>query len=384
MIFAGVPAWAESVLPDVPDRAPVLVELFFEAGCESCAEIRQTVLPELERRYSGYYQLGERDIGIQSNYLALVHYQEAAGVRDNEPVSIAVDGGVDYLAGVERIKAGVFPALEQAIARHLEGRGRDIRPLAAAQVAESGQQGLQRRLAGFTLVGVMCAAAVDSINPCAIATLVFFMSLLSAARMGARRMMLAGLAFLAACFVTYLGIGFGLLRVLDFLVAFREARRVIEFSLMAVMVWFAFLSFRDAIRYRRTGRAADVTLKLPESIQIRIHRVIKAGMRKRNLVLGGIGVGVAVTLLESVCTGQVYVPALVMMLKSGHSMWLCTLYLLVYNVIFVMPLAVVLVLTCAGMSTPVLVEWSRRNVVTSKLLMGLLFVGMTVLMVLFR
>ncbi|MEI6516687.1 MAG: hypothetical protein WCO77_11985, partial [bacterium] len=94
--------------------------------------------------------------------------------------------------------------------------------------------------------------------------------------------------------------------------------------------------------------------------------------------------GVAVTVLESVCTGQVYVPALVMMLKSGAAPLRCTLYLLLYNLIFVMPLAIVLALTCGGMSTPALMDWSRRNVTVSKILLGLFFVGMTALMVALR
>jgi hypothetical protein len=58
----------------------------------------------------------------------------------------------------------------------------------------------------------------------------------------------------------------------------------------------------------------------------------------------------------------------------------CTLYLQV----LMMPLSVGLVLTCAGLRTPVLVERSRRNVVASKILLGVLFLGMTAMLVLVR
>ena len=111
---------------------------------------------------------------------------------------------------------------------------------------------------------------------------------------------------------------------------------------------------------------------------------MKSGLQNHHLILGGFGVGIVVTVLESLCTGQVYVPALVMMLKGGHSIWRCTFYLLLYNAVFVLPLLIVLGLTCAGLKTPVLVAWSRRNVVTSKVLLGLLFVGMIILMLLLR
>lgn len=381
--LVALPAWGQ-VFVSGSGQQGVLLEFFFETGCESCAVIRQTVLPELARRYSGYYDLRERDIGVQSNYLALVHYQELTGVKDNEPVSMVVAGRT-YLAGVARIKAQLFPALEQALSRQLS----DPTPGEAGGDATLRAQAdstlvLQQRVARFTLVGVIVAAAIDSINPCAIASLVFFMSLLSAARMGVSRMWVSGLAFLAACFVTYLGIGFGLLNVLGFLTAVREWRGLLDWTLMGVMAGLAFLSFRDAIRYHRTGLASEVSLKLPDWIQVRIHRVMKSGLKSHHLILGGLGMGAAVTLLESVCTGQVYVPALVMMLKCGQSTWRSLSYLVLYNAIFVLPLLLVLGLTCAGLKTPALVAWSRRNVVWSKILLGLLFLGMIALMVLLR
>jgi hypothetical protein len=382
MLLAALPAWGQVPAPESGPRAVVL-EFFFEVGCESCAEVRQTVLPELARRYSGYYELRERDIGLQSNYLALVRYQELAHTQDNEPVSMVVAGRT-YLAGVARIKAQLFPAIDSALSRQLLAETSDTTGEAALRAREAGTLDLQRRVERFTLPGVILAAVVDSINPCAISALVFFMSLMSAARMGVSRMWISGLAFLAACFVTYLGIGFGLLKVLGFLTAVREWRGIIDWTLVAVMAGFAFFSFRDAVRYHRTGLASDVSLKLPDSIQARIHRVMKSGVKSHHLILGGLGMGAAVTLLESVCTGQVYVPALVMMLKCGQSTWRCLAYLLLYNAIFVLPLLLVLGLTCAGLKTPALVAWSRRNVVLSKILLGMLFLGMIALMVLLR
>ncbi len=378
LLFAALPILGRAAVPE-PAVGQAVIEFFFEEGCESCSEVRHTVFPDLERRYAGYYRLIERDIGIQSNYLALVHYQDAAHVKDNEPVSVVVNG-CNYLPGVTRIKAGLFPALDEALARH----GPHVQPSLSPDfpAREGGPSVLQRRVERFTLLGILSAALVDSINPCAISTLVFFMSLLSAARIGVYRMWVSGLAFLAACFVTYLGIGFGLLKVLDFLTAFHEVKIFVDWVLIVVMAGFAIFSFRDAARYHRTGQASEVSLKLPGTFQTWIHRVMKRGLRNHHLILGGFGIGVVVTLLESVCTGQVYVPALVLMLKSGQAVWRCMFYLLVYNVVFVLPLLIVLSLTCAGLKTPVLVAWSRRNVVTSKVLLGLLFVGMTVLMML--
>jgi hypothetical protein len=360
------------------DVSPVTVDFFFEPGCDSCLQVRREVLPELERRYSGVYELQERDIGIKSNYLVLVAYQDALGVKDNEPVSMVVDGR-EFLAGFSCIQSRLYDALDRAVVRQLQQDAPD--PVVDIS---SQEDPLQRRVKSFTLAAVSAAAVVDSINPCAIATLVFFMSLLSVARISIGRMWLAGGAFLAASFVTYMAIGFGLLGVLQFLQASRMMRLILDMVLAGVMLVFACLSFRDAIRYHRSGQAGAVALKLPAGLQARIHRVMKSGFRKRSLLLGGLGTGVVVTVIESVCTGQVYVPTLVLMLKQGESVLRCAGYLFVYNAIFVLPLAVTLALTCGGLSTPVLVEWSRRNVTVSKTLLGVFFLVMTAVMLVVR
>ena len=370
-VCAGIPGAGASGA----DR--VTLDFFYEPGCASCEEVRNEVWPELARRFTGLYELQEWDIGVTSNYLRLVAFQECSGAGENEPVCVVIDGR-DLVAGVVTIKRDLAHRVEQAIARRLESGP------PPAPVVPPAAPLLQRRVAAFTLAGVAGAAAVDSINPCAISTLVFFLSLLSVARVGVRRMWLAGGAFLAGCFATYLVIGFGLFQALRELAGFGAMRAVLDSLILAALVVLAGLSFLDARRFHRSGRAADLRLTLPAALQARIHALMRSGLHRRSLVLGGVGAGAGVTLLESVCTGQVYVPALVLMLKSGDSLVRPALYLLLYNVIFVLPLAVALALTCGGLGTPALVDWSRRNVVASKTVTGVFFLAMAALMVALR
>jgi len=97
-------------------------------------------------------------------------------------------------------------------------------------------------------------------------------------------------------------------------------------------------------------------------------------------MLGGALAGGLVTVLESVCTGQVYLPTLVLMVREGgfnlRVLWL----LLLYNALFVLPLVVTLLLTWRGLRTERLLEWSRRNVVPAKLALAALFMGLAVLL----
>jgi hypothetical protein len=66
----------------------------------------------------------------------------------------------------------------------------------------------------------------------------------------------------------------------------------------------------DFVRYARTKDVRNVTLGLPKSIKASIHRVIRVGLTGRALAAGAATVGVLVALLESVCTGQAYLPTI--------------------------------------------------------------------------
>jgi hypothetical protein len=160
--------------------------------------------------------------------------------------------------------------------------------------------------------------------------------------------------------------------------------RLLSGVLLLMVIVFSALSFLDAARYRRGGAGDALLLRLPASLQARIRDAVKRGLKTRNLVVGGFGAGVAVTLMESVCTGQVYVPALALMIRSGQSVSWCLLSLGLYNLIVVSPLLFLLWLTFAGLRTVRLVEWSRRNVVASKMALGLFFAALAVMMIVTR
>ena len=359
-----------------PEEARIRIEMFSERGCDVCERLRREVIPEFEFRYAGGYDWREYDISVPANYRRLVQWLRQLAVKGNPPVLVVVDGR-EALAGYEAIRDGMSGAMERAMAARLAGAGPPEAPA-------DGPGSVSRHVAGFTLAGILSAAFVDSINPCMVAMMVFFLSLLSVSHAGVRRMALAGSAFVLACYVTYFVLGAGLFSGLRTLTAVQWIRRVVDGFLILLLVFFSLFSFLDAVRYHRTGKSRSVLLKLPDRLQRRIHEVIRRGLHTPRLVAGGFGVGVVVTLMESLCTGQVYLPALAFMIRSGQSTGRCMGYLAVYNLIFVLPLAVLLGLTCAGIGTPVLVEWSRRNVVFSKVLLGLFFAGMAAMMHLLR
>jgi len=345
------------------------IEFFFQQGCDNCCRVENEILPELDGLYAGFYTLDKCDIGIMTNYLRLAGYQERLGCQTDTDVSLVVNGRI-MLNGLSEIRNGLFETMD----RVLTG---DLRAVPATPAT---MDALQARMHRFTLPGVMAAGFVDGLNPCAISALVFFMSLLALSKISGRQLLLAGCAFCAASFLTYFIIGLGLLRALHLAAGFSAVRTAIDFGMTALLLLLAGLSFRDAWRYRQDCDPKSLSLRLPRPIMRLTHAVMRRGLQSRHLVLGGIGIGIAVTALESICTGQVYVPTLALILRGGSSFLRATSYLALYNFLFILPLIIVFWLTWRGLRTAELLAWSRRNVVSSKCLLGFFFLGLAALL----
>lgn len=364
---------------------PVPVDFFFEPGCVECRRVREEVLPELEARFTGLYVLNEYDMSQTSNVVRLVAYQEAlkSGNR-NAPVSMVIDS-THALEGLDAIRTGLLDTVESAVAARLQDGWEPPPPIVvpvAASGAGGGSAAVTERAHRFALAAVLGAGLADGVNPCAISTLVFFMSMLAVARVRGRGLLLMGVAFCAASFITYTALGFGLLRAIHSLSVFPRVQEGLRWTMVAALAVLAAMSLLDAVRFRRTGDPHKVLLQLPRSVKDRIHAVIRTRLHRGSMVLGGLTVGALVTLLESVCTGQVYVPTLVVVIRSGQAATREWMYLLLYNVMFILPLTVVFILTYAGLRTEVLMRWSRTNVVYSKVALGILFILLAALTVL--
>lgn len=103
-------------------------------------------------------------------------------------------------------------------------------------------------------------------------------------------------------------------------------------------------------------------------------------MRTRRLVLAAFAVGIVISLLESVCTGQVYLPTIVYVLKDRGLAARPLACLVLYNLMFIMPLLAVFGLVFAGMTSTRLLTFSKRHLALSKTLLALLFLGLGLLL----
>ncbi len=92
----------------------------------------------------------------------------------------------------------------------------------------------------------------------------------------------------------------------------------------------------------------------------------------------GFGCGFLVTLLDSLCTGQIYVPVIALISREKEA-WRSFALLAVYNLAFIAPLIVILILAAKGADYARMSRWSKRNVFPLKIAMGAIFALLGVL-----
>lgn len=394
--------------PCPPASEAVLVEYFHSSGCRGCHEVEREILPAFAARFGDRITLRRYDVTQPTNYLRLARLQERLGVRSNEPVSIYIDGEIPVL-GIEAIRAnlerivterltsGATPApadtgLAQSPSSLQEGQEAgaesdgmitvsSVEP--AVVPANKDMETLETRLKGFTVPAVMLAGLVDGVNPCAFATIVFFITLLGVSGVKSGRLLLVGAGYALAVFGTYLLMGFGAFRLLQSLSGWHVVAEALRWVMVALLVVLALLSFRDAWAFRRSGRPGDVALQLPDRLKRRMHEIMRTRLNPANLFMSALVIGCLVTLIEAVCTGQVYLPTLVLLSRHAGTRARAFPLLLLYNLCFVLPLVFVIIAAFCGTRNQRLLEWSRRNVVWGKVLMGLLFAGLAVVLLAF-
>jgi cytochrome c biogenesis protein CcdA len=83
--------------------------------------------------------------------------------------------------------------------------------------------------------------------------------------------------------------------------------------------------------------------------------------------------GFLVSLLEAVCTGQVYLPTISFVLKSTTLKFQALAYLLLYNIMFIAPLVVIFALALLGTSSQQFSDFLKKRLGVIKILMAVLF-----------
>lgn len=235
-------------------------------------------------------------------------------------------------------------------------------------------EAMRQYLPAITLPAVLVAGAVDGINPCAFTVLLLFITAMTSglgsgvasARAMRARLLGMGSIYVAAVFLTYLALGLGLLKSLDFFTRQHIPARAGALVAILLGLWMLKDYFLPNLVWR---------LQAPDQLG----SVARKMGRKASLpalVTGGFVIG----LCTVPCSGAVYLGVL-SLLALQPTRALGYGYLVLYNLVFILPLASILVIASARPTLNKLAHWNLHHKERVRLVLGsgVVLMGLTIL-----
>jgi cytochrome c biogenesis protein CcdA len=216
----------------------------------------------------------------------------------------------------------------------------------------------------ITIPTIIAAGLIDSINPCAFAVMIFLLTYIMS--IGARKRMLkVGAAYISMVFITYTLAGIGILQVVQMT---GISNTVYVFAAVIALV-AGFINVKDYFWYGK-----GFTLKIPESRKGMIQKYTKKASLPAAFILGFL-----VSLFELPCTGGIYLA--ILGLLSNSVTWAVAIPMIVlYNLIFVLPLVVILFLVYRGSEAGDMEKWRESRKKQMKLASGLFMIALGIIM----
>jgi hypothetical protein len=234
------------------------------------------------------------------------------------------------------------------------------------------------------------AGLIEGMNPCALATLVFFISYLTMVGRKRKEIFWVGLGFSGAGFLTHLLIGIGILSFIQHLSFLPLFSQIVYFITFIFALFLGIFSLYDYIQLKK-GRPSKMRLQVPNFLKKRIHQIIRVRSdvleaNKESLsfrfLLAAIVIGFIVTLLQSTCTSQVYLPTILFVTNIPSLRGSAVLYLVLYNFVYILPLLVIFGIVYWGVTSEQLSFFLQRRASTIKLLTSVFFFALAGILIL--
>ena len=208
---------------------------------------------------------------------------------------------------------------------------------------------------------VAVSGVIDGLHPCGFAVLLFFIAFLLSLEHQRKAILLMGAAFIFGVFATYLLIGLGILTVFTFFTPH------FIFKLGAYLVILVgLIDLKDAF-------AGTSTLKIPKFASPHISKTIEKATLPAALVAG-----LLVGLCAFPCAGGIYVAVLGLLNAQTTAMQGLAL-LVLYNLMFVLPLAFVLLFASNPKVIDGIERFQHKHKKTYKTVLGVLMVAIGLL-----
>lgn len=224
-----------------------------------------------------------------------------------------------------------------------------------------------------SIIQILGLAAVDAINPCALAVMaIVLMALLIQNPEKRKQVLMGGFMFTLAVFILYFL--YGLIMIQFFSHAIPETGKYSfyifkAFGIFAIIL--GILNIKDFFIYKPGGVATEMPVKMRPKMKLLIKKITSPA--------GAFITGLIITLFLLPCTIGPYIIASV---ELSTLNFLKTIpWLLLYNIIFIIPMIAITLAIYFGLTTVDKVSgWKERNIRKLHLIEGLILTILGILM----
>jgi cytochrome c biogenesis protein CcdA len=211
------------------------------------------------------------------------------------------------------------------------------------------------------LPAVVITGLVDSVNPCAFAVILLLLAFLFTLRQSRARILQLGFVYIGMIFIVYFAIGLGILRAVRFTDDPHFVARAGSWILIGLgavnLIEYFFPRF-------------PIKLHMPKIAGARTHELIKQATLPAT-----VGAGLLVGLCTFPCSGGIYV-SIITLLNAKTTLAWGLAYLGLYNILFVLPLVVILLAVGNRVAAKAWARWEREHSARIRLWYGAVMVAL--------
>jgi len=193
---------------------------------------------------------------------------------------------------------------------------------------------------------ITTAALVDSVNPCAFSVLILTIAFLFTLGRDRLNIFKIGLLYILGIFIVYILIGLGILQTLQIFNIPNFMRKV---GASLLIIW-GVIELLGAI-----FQNFPIKLKIPQGSHQTMAKLMEKGSAPTAFLLGGF-----VGLCEFPCTGGPYLLVLGL-LHDQATFWKGLGYLVYYNLVFILPLIIILLIANNKTLLDKTQKWKSEN-----------------------
>lgn len=368
----------KTALAEAAETSKIRVIYFQSPDCSKCDKIKPFI-EEIKKEYDDRINFLEHNVKEKEECRQLFfHFASTYNVPEEKAGMPLVFVGKDYLTGPEDIKNNLESKIEQKIKnkedllfdchKFLENWP-NVDKIDFIGGSKNEVCGIDKEFCGagienkdnaankqISLLVIVATAFFDSINPCAIAVLIFLISILTSLKSSRKRIILTGLVYIFAVFISYYLAGLGLIGFITYSGYANE----IKFAAGIIVALLGVLTIKEGIY----AEGKQLLVIPPKT------KAIFIGLMKKSTLLSIFLAGIVVSAVELPCTGAVYL-SILSMLSQENLKTQGYAYLFVYNLIFVLPLVVVLFIGAWRFNIERMEKIRKKNRMIVKILMGI-------------